>query len=413
LLDKRFLNIDIILCLLFGISSGLPLVAAGGTLQAWMKQENIDLTKIGLFALASTPYSLKFLWAPLVDRYDLFGIGRRKSWIYLSQATLIILLLIVGQLNPNTNLLLFSSVAFLIAFASATQDIVLDGYRRDILPDSLLGLGSAVFVTGYRIGLLVGGAFSLWMTQFTDWQNIYVMMAGVMLLGVLATTVSEEPVIERNAPRTLLHSFIEPLSDFIKRAYALEVLLFILLYKIGDVFAAAMSSIFILDLGFTAAQLGTVGKTYGLVAAILGGIFGGSLIPKFGLVKSLKIFGVIQAIGILAFAWLAHVGQNYFVLIFSVVVENATSGMGTAAFLAFLGQICDKRFSATQYAVLTSVMSLPRTFLSSGMGALAKQLGWYWYFIFCFITAIPGLVLLFRANLWLDSHKFSNSQERS
>ncbi len=395
-----YLHPAILLSFLFGISSGLPLVAAGGTLQAWMKNVNVDIRSIGLFALVGLPYSYKFLWAPIVDRYDLFNIGRRKSWMYLTQSLLIILLLLVGQIDPASQIFTLSVIAATISFVSATQDIVLDAYRRDILPDSLLGLGSSVFVAGYRVGLLLGGAFSLWMTQFTSWQNIYVMMAGVILLGVLATVVSVEPEHSSNRPRTLIQSVIEPLKEFFKRTHAFEVLLFVLLYKLGDVLAAAMSSIFILDIGFTNAQLGMVGKTYGLVSAIIGGIIGGALIPRIGLLKSLIYFGIIQALGILSFAWLAKSGADYWILVISVVIENLTSGLGTAAFLAFLGSLCDRRFSATQYALLTSIMSLPRTFLSAGMGFVAKDLGWYWYFIFCAVMAIPGMLLLLRARVW-------------
>ena len=395
-----YLHPAILLSFLFGISSGLPLVAAGGTLQAWMKNVNVDIRSIGLFALVGLPYSYKFLWAPIVDRYDLFNIGRRKSWMYLTQSLLIILLLLVGQIDPSSQIFALSVIAATISFVSATQDIVLDAYRRDILPDSLLGLGSSVFVAGYRVGLLLGGAFALWMTQFTSWQNIYVMMAGVILLGVLATVVSVEPEHSNNRPRTLMQSVIEPLKEFFKRSHAFEVLLFVLLYKLGDVLAAAMSSIFILDIGFTNAQLGMVGKTYGLVSAIVGGIIGGALIPRIGLLKSLIYFGIIQGIGILSFAWLAQSGTNYWILVISVVIENMTSGLGTAAFLAFLGSLCDRRFSATQYALLTSIMSLPRTFLSAGMGYVAKDLGWYWYFIFCAVMAVPGMLLLLRAKVW-------------
>lgn len=408
---RQYFQTNIVLCLIFGITSGLPLAAAGGTLQAWMKNLGVDIATIGLFALVGLPYSYKFLWAPIVDHFQLFSVGRRKSWMYASQSGLVLIFIGISYLNPTSNLSLLAAFAVVASFLSATQDIVLDAYRRDILPDSLLGLGSSVFVAGYRIGLLIGGAFSLWITQFASWNQIYLMFSCFMLLGILATTFAPEPIIIGQRPRTLARSIIEPLKNFLHRAYAMEILLFVLCYKLGDVLAASMSSIFILDIGFTNAQLGMVGKTYGLCSAILGGILGGSFIPRLGINKSLWIFGLIQAIGILAFTLLANNRANHSFLIFSVIIENLTSGMGTAAFLAFLGIICDKRFSATQYALLTSIMSLPRTMLAAGMGIMAKSLGWPMYFIFCATMAIPGLLLLIRVNKWETEIIHQNSSD--
>ena len=393
-------SLPIIYCFFFGISSGLPLVAAGGTLQAWMKNGGIDLKTIGFFSLVGLPYSYKFLWSPLVDRFELWSVGRRKSWMYATQSLLIVLLLLLSFMDPTHHLGLVSVIALAIAFCSATQDIVLDAYRRDILTDDQIGLGASVFVTGYRVGLLIGGALSLWLTQFLSWQSIYIFLSVFIYLGVVATFLSKEPEVSTAIPRTLLHSVIEPLKHFFNRRHALPLLIFILLYKIGDTFAASMSSLFILDLGFTNAELGAVGKTYGLIAAILGGLTGGALIPRCKLYRSLVIFGVIQGLGILAFALLANIGKDHFFLVVSVIVENFTSGLGTAAFLAFLGILCDRRFSATQYALLSSISSLPRTMFSFGMGALAQQIGWTQYFLFCTSMAAPGLLLLLGGARW-------------
>jgi PAT family beta-lactamase induction signal transducer AmpG len=257
-----------------------------------------------------------------------------------------------------------------------------------------------VFVAGYRVGLLLAGAVALWATQFFTWPQIYIGIASIMVIGFATTLISKEPAIEHVPPRTLLSSVVEPLKQFLQRTHCFEILLFILLYKIGDTFAAAMSSIFILDLGFSNAELGTVGKTYGLLAAIGGGLIGGSAIPKLGLKRALLSFGIIQALGILAFSVLAYAGKNHLVLIGSVIIENLTSGMGTAAFLAFLGLLCDRRFSATQYALLSSVSSMPRTMFSFGTGVLAEAVGWEWYFGICALTALPGLLLMSRYNRW-------------
>jgi PAT family beta-lactamase induction signal transducer AmpG len=396
---KRF-SIPIFICFFLGISSGLPLAAAGGTLQAWMKNQQLDLKTIGFFSLIGIPYSYKFLWAPFVDRYSLPTLGRRKSWMYLSQALLVILFLFIASCSPANDLYLISLLAFATSFISATQDIVLDAYRRDILSDEELGLGASVFVAGYRVGLLLAGAVALWATQFFTWPQIYIGIASIMVIGFATTLISKEPAIEHVPPRTLLSSVVEPLKQFLQRTHCFEILLFILLYKIGDTFAAAMSSIFILDLGFSNAELGTVGKTYGLLAAIGGGLIGGSAIPKLGLKRALLSFGIIQALGILAFSILAYAGKNHLVLIGSVIIENLTSGMGTAAFLAFLGLLCDRRFSATQYALLSSVSSMPRTMFSFGTGVLAEAVGWEWYFGICALTALPGLLLMSRYNRW-------------
>ena len=401
---KRFLSLPIIFCFFFGISSGLPLVAAGGTLQAWMKNSGLDLKTIGLFSLVGIPYSYKFFWSPIVDRFSLLGLGRRKSWMYVTQFLLVLLFLLISTLSPEHDLFYIALVAVIASFVSATQDIVLDAYRRDILSDEELGLGSSVFVAGYRVGLLLGGAVSLWLTQFYSWNQIYCGMSGVMILGMIATYFSHEPTEPHVRPRTLIASVIEPLKNFMQRSHCFEILFFILLYKIGDTFAASMSSIFILDLGFSNAQLGTIGKTYGLLSAIAGGLTGGALIPKFGLYRSLIIFGIIQAVGILAFSLLAASGMSHPMLITSVIIENLTSGMGTAAFLAFLGLLCDRRFSATQYALLSSISSMPRTMFSFGTGALAQIFGWQLYFVLCSLCASPGLLLLTRFNKWNIVH---------
>lgn len=387
-------------CVFFGLSSGLPLLTTGGTLQAWMKNEGIDITTIGLFALVGLPYSYKFLWSPALDRYAPFPMGRRKSWMLISQTILILLLLLISTLSPSKDLMLMSLVALTISFWSATQDIALDAYRREILSDSELGLGSSLFVAGYRIGLLISGALALYMSATLPWSLVYVSMAAWMLIGVLTTILSEEPTIDQAPPRSLWSSIVDPLKNFFQRSYAWEILLFVLLYKIGDALAATMSTPFILDIGFTNKELGLVGKTFGLSSAILGGILGGMLIPKLGLARSLGWFGIIQMISILAFSLLAVVGPLGWALALAISVENLTSGMGTSAFLAFLSKLCDRRYSATQYAILSSIVALPRTLLAAGTGYVAKETGWVIFFVLCTLSAIPALLLLLRAPRW-------------
>ncbi len=273
------LNQRLIMSIIFGIGSGLPLVAAGGTLQAWMKNEGLDIKTIGLFSLVGLPYSYKFIWSPFMDRFSVGSFGRRRGWMLLTQTALIALFLILSQLNPRDDLYIVAFLAVIASFFSASQDIVLDAYRRDILKDSELGLGSSLFVAGYRIGLLIGGAFALWFSSFVPWSIVYVFLAAWILVGMLATIISPEPELTEAPPRTLKESVMLPLVQFFKRSHAVQILLFVLCYKLGDTLAAAMSSIFILDIGFSNADLGLIGKTFGLTSAIVGVIIGGSLIP--------------------------------------------------------------------------------------------------------------------------------------
>lgn len=389
-------NSRLFFCFIFGISSGLPLVAAGGTLQAWMKNDGIDIRTIGLFSLAGIPYAYKFLWSPMMDRYSLGSFGRRRGWMLLTQALLILGFLCISYLNPAQHFNLIATAAVCITFVSASQDIVLDAYRRDILLESELGLGSSLFVAGYRIGLLIAGALALWFSSLVPWSVVYLFIASWMAVGFCATIISPEPDPHGTPPQTFLESIKEPLRNFFYRPLALELLLFSLLYKLGDSLAAALSGIFILDIGFSNAELGFIGKTFGLASAILGGIMGGALIPSLGLLRSLFVFGIIQTLGILPFSYLALTGADIKTLAWTISIENLTSGMGTAAFLAFLAHLCDRRYSATQYALLTSVVALPRTLLASSSGFLAHYLGWYSYFIFCSAAALPGLMMLFR-----------------
>lgn len=389
------------LMFLFGASSGLPLSAASGTLAAWMKNDGISVSTIGLFALTGLPYAYKVLWAPFMDRYHFGSLGRRRSWMYLTQVALILSLLAVSFQNPTQTPMALASLAVAISFFSASQDIVLDAYRRDILSSEQLGLGSSLFVAGYRIGLLLSGALALSLSTTIGWHQVYIFLAGCMCLGLVCTLICEEPPESiSSAPKTLHDSIVEPLKDFFSRPYFYEIILFVLLYKLGDTLAAALSGPFILDIGYSNVQLGLVGKTFGLTSAIVGGIIGGAYIPKLGLGRSLAIFGVIQLIGIIPFSILATLPYNIYYLATAVSLENLTSGLGTAAFMTFLAELCNKKFSATQYALLTSIVALPRTLLASGTGFVAEQTGWFLYFILCAASAIPGLILLFRYTIW-------------
>ncbi len=389
-----------LVALIMGFSCGLPLLLTLGVLQAWMKDENIDLTLIGLANLVQIPYTWKFIWAPIVDRYRLPLLGRRRGWLLLSQACLMLSLIGLGFSNPGSNLSLMMVTAMLVAFFSATQDIVVDAYRREDLPDEELGLGSSFYMSGYNLGRMLASGGGLIMADHMAWSSVYSIMAMCMLIGIITTIFTPEPEVMAGTPVTLKAAVVEPFIEYFKRNGALWVLAFILLYKVGDMMASAITMPFYLDIGFTKTEIGTVVKIFGLWAITGGAIIGGIVIVKLGINKSLWIFGFLQAVSTTGFALLARVGHNLFALSGVITFENLSMGMGTAAFLAFMASITDKRFTATQYALLSSLMAVPRVIISAPTGYLAKLLGWEYFFISCALIAIPGMLLLFKFAPW-------------
>lgn len=383
---------------LFGISSGLPLLLIGSTLKAWMKTEGVDLSLIGAFALVGLPYTLKFLWSPLLDRFVPPKLGRRKGWILICQLTLSALLLILGLLHPSQQPALVALLALGISFFSATQDVAIDAYRREILPDSELGLGASMGVNGYRIGMLFSSALALPLADQVGWQWTYFSMAGLTAALILVTILAPMPQESADAPKTLRDAVVLPFVDYFRRKGAIEILVFILLFKIGDQMASDMFTPFYIDMGFTLTQIGIVSKAFGVWATIVGGVLGGIVMIRIGIYRSLWIFGVLQALSTLAFSGLAHLGNNLEALAGVVAFENLSSGMGTAAYVGMMGSLCDRRFTATQYALLSSLTGVPRVLFGSTSGMLAQEFGWSTYFIFCALIAIPGLLMLFRVN---------------
>lgn len=380
--------------LLMGISSGLPLALTGGTLQAWMRSEGVDLSTIGLFAFVGMPYTLKFLWAPLMDRFSLPILGRRKGWMLLSQILLIGSVLALGFQNPQENLWAIAACGLAIAFFSASQDIVVDAWRREALDDSELGLGSSVHVTGYLFAFrMISGGFALFLSDLLPWSQVYQIMALVLVLGLVATLLSKEPNVEL-PPRTLKEAVILPFVDFFKNKGAILVLLFILLYKLGDNMAAAMTIPFYLDVGFTRTEVGAITKLLGWLALAGGGIIGGLLLIKYSMKQCLIGFGILQAGSTFGFALLQMAGHNNMALSAVIGFENFTAGMGTAAFAAYMASVTNKRFTATQYALLTSFMGIPRTFMAAPTGFLAEGFGWFGFFLFCTLIAVPGLLMI-------------------
>lgn len=385
-----------------GISSGIPLLLIGSTLQAWMTDENIDLAVIGLFSLVGLPYTVKFLWAPIMDRYAPPFLGRRRGWMFISQ---ILLMVTVGSFflaRPVESPWTVALLALLVSFFSASQDIVIDAYRRELLRDEELGLGSSLSVNGYRIGMLISGAFALFLADQIPWNYVYLFLASSFVIGIITTILAPNPEGQILPPQSLRKAVIEPFTDYLRRRGAFEILAFILLYKIGDLMASNMTTPFILKMGFTKTELATIAKTFGIIATIIGSLIGGILLMRLGIFHALWIFGILQALSTLLFSILASAGAYYSVLIATVTFENLTTGMGTSAFIAFMSSLCNKRFTATQYALLSSLMGIPRVIISSPTGFLAEKLGWIYFFIFCAISAIPGLAFLFRYKAWQE-----------
>lgn len=383
-----------------GISSGIPLLVTGSTLQAWMTDEKIDLAVIGMFSLVGLPYTVKFLWSPFLDRYMPPFFGRRRGWMLISQ---ILLMLAIGAfylVRPAESPWIVAFLAVLVSFFSASQDVVVDAYRRELLKDEELGLGSSLAVNGYRIGMLISGAFALFLADQISWNYVYLLLAASLLIGIITTSLSPNPGGHIIPPQSLREAVIEPFTDYFKRRGAFEILAFIVLYKIGDIMAANMTTPFILKIGFTKTDLAVIAKTFGIFATIGGSLIGGILLIKLGLHKSLWIFGILQAISTLSFSALASVGAYHSILVSTITFENLTSGMGISAFTAFMASLCNKKFTATQYALLSSLMGIPRVIVSSPTGYLAEYLGWNYFFIFCTLAAIPGLIFLFRYRAW-------------
>lgn len=389
-----------LVALMMGFSCGLPLLLTLSVLQAWMTLEGVDLSVIGLMALVGLPYTVKFLWAPVLDRFVPPLFGRRRGWLLIAQALLAAAIIGLGFSDPANHPLLTAFAAFLVTFFSASQDIVVDAYRREDIPDAELGLASSLYINGYRMGMLLSGGGGLILAGYLPFRMVYLLMAGCMLPGIITTLLAPEPITHVAPPQSMKAAVIEPLSEYFSRSGAVWILLFILLYKIGDSMASAMTTPFYLEIGFTTAQIGTVVKIFGFWATIAGALLGGIITLRIGIYGGLWIFGILQALSTACFAWLTHTGPSIPALATVIGFENFSSGMGTAAFVAFMALLTDKRFTATQYALLSSLMGVPRVFASAPTGFLAASLGWAPFFIICAAAAVPGLMLLFKFNAW-------------
>jgi MFS transporter, PAT family, beta-lactamase induction signal transducer AmpG len=391
-----------LIALAMGFSSGLPLLLTGSTLQAWLKESGVSLTTIGLSAFIGLPYTLKFLWAPIFDRYVL-PLGRRRGWLLVTQLLLTAAIVGLAFAQPKSQLAALALVSLLITFFSASQDIVIDAYRRESLTNDELSFGSALAVNGYRVGMLVASGGALILADATSFQTAYLAMAAAMGVGILTTVLSPEPTPGGATPKTLQEAVVKPFVEFFQRDGALATLAFLVLYKLGDNMAGAITTPFYLDLGFTKTEIGTVVKLWGFWATIVGGTVGGLLVLKIGLPRALVWFGVGQIVSTFGFVVLAKIGHSVPTLAAVVAFENLTAGMGMAAFVGLMGALTDRRFTATQYALLSSLMGVPRVIFAAPTGAMATAMGWQGFFIFCCVIALPGMWLALRARSWLNA----------
>ncbi|AXF78672.1 muropeptide MFS transporter AmpG [Erwinia tracheiphila] len=384
------------LLLLLGFSSGLPLALSAGTLQAWMAVENVDIKTIGFFSLVGQAYVFKFLWSPLMDRYTPPFLGRRRGWLLITQILLVAGIALMGFMQPSRDLTLLAALAVLIAFCSASQDIVFDAWKTDVLPAEARGSGAAISVLGYRLAMLVSGGLALWFAdRYVGWNAIWWVMALMMIPGIIATLVANEPESADQPPATLEDAVIAPLRDFFNRNNAWLILSLIVLYKLGDAFALSLSTLFLIrGVGFDAGQVGLVNKSLGLTATLLGALLGGMLMQRLSLYSALMLFGILQAVSNLAYWGLSVTDKHLYSMAAAVFVENLCGGMGTAAFVALLMTLCNKSFSATQFALLSAFSAVGRVYVGPLAGELVEAWGWSTFYIFSVVAALPGLILL-------------------
>ncbi len=401
-LKSAIFNRRMLICVFTGLASGLPLYILIQLVPAWLRTEGVGLKEIGFFTLVQLPYTWKFIWAPLLDRYTL-PLGRRRGWMLWCQLILLVAVGSLGFWSPIDDLGIVAVLCVIVAVFSATQDIALDAYRRELLPDKELGLGNSIHVQAYRISGLLPAALSLILADQIPWSWVFVFTGAYMLIGIALTLSIREANLTPNAPKTLREAVVEPFREFIGRqgvSGALLILGFMFFYKLGDSMATALSTPFYIDLGFTLTEIGVVAKNAALWPSIIGGLMGGVLMLKIGINRALWLFGVVQLVTILGFAWLAHVGDVLSVLVVVIAMEYLGVGLGTAAFTAFIARATNPAFAATQFALFTALTAVPRTFSSAVSGLIVETTGWVNFYLFCTILALPGMMLLFKVAPW-------------
>ncbi|MDF2458600.1 MAG: ampG [Nitrospira sp.] len=397
-------NKRVALMLPLGFASGLPLALTSGTLQAWLTVAGVDLKTIGIFTLVGLPYSLKFLWAPFIDRISLPWLGRRRGWMLITQIAVAFGLVLMGLIGSSENPHWLGLIAVGVAFCSASLDIVFDAYRTDLLLPAERGFGAALWVNGYRLAMLVASAGALVLAEQIGWKGTYLVLAALMGAGIVTVLLSPNPPGGGAAPRTLMEAVGLPLRELFARPGIYGLLCLIVFYKLGDAVAGSLQTAFFIGgLGFSAGEVGYV-KGLGIAATLIGALAGGLIMAKSGLIRSLLFFGLLQALSNLSFMFLALIGKSYEALAASVVIENVTGGMGTAAFVALVMSLCDHRYTATQFALLSSLEAFGRVFAGRPSAEAVGMLGWGWFFFLSFVLALPGcwLVWQFRRQLPQD-----------
>ncbi len=405
-----------LICVFTGFASGLPLYLLLNLVPAWLRTEHIDLKVIGAFALIQFPYTWKFLWSPLLDRFVVPAFGRRRGWMLITQVALLVVIASLGGFSPQNDLGIIILLATLLAFLSATQDIALDAYRRELLLDNELGLGNAVHVNAYRIAGLIPGSLALILADHLPWDMVFIITALFMLPGIAMTLLVSEPLAV-NTPRTLRDAVVLPFREFIGRRgwqSALLILAFLFFYKLGDSLSTALATPFYLDMGFSKTQIGLIAKNAGLWPAVIGALIGGIWMLKLGINRALWLFGAVQVVSIFGFYWLALQGAQAEVtnlhlaqLAFVIGLEALGVGLGTAAFVAFIAHTTHPAYTATQFALFTSLAAVPRTFVNATAGWLVDQLGWCNFFLLCAALAIPGMLLLLKVAPWGETQPVS------
>lgn len=407
---EAIFNKRMLICIFTGFSSGLPLFILYQLVPGWLRDEGVSLTEIGLFSLIGIPYVWKFIWSPLLDRYSFSMLGRRRSWMFITQVLLLISIAVFGFINPTMDIWLVAYLAAGVAFFSASQDIVLDAYRRELLQEHELGLGNSIHVQAYRLSGLVPGSLAFILADHMSWQTVFLIVAMFMFVGIFLTLFIKETDSEKLSPKTLRDAVVLPFQDFISRKgvnQALLILTFLFLYKLGDSMATALQTPFFIDLGFTKTEIGVVAKTASLIAMTIGLIVGGIVMIKLSINRALWLFGFVQIISILGFAALAEIGNNTYALAFAMGFEYLGVGLGTAAFTAFIAKATNPAFAATQFALFTALTALPRTFANATTGIIVEQIGWTSFYFVCTALAIPGMLMLLKVAPWHENEKHS------
>ena len=397
------LNRKMVTCIFLGFSSGMPLYVLLHLVPAWLRSHDVDLATIGLFALVGLPYTWKFVWSPLMDRYKLPFLGRRRGWALVTQVGLLFSIAALGQFDPSVSLQAIVVTVFIVSLFGASQDIVIDAYRRELLADDELGIGTSFFVNAYRVSMLVPGSLALILSDHLPWSVVYWVTAGFMGVGIVTTLIIREVSDDALAPATLQSAVIEPFVEFFSRGgirSGLAILAFLFLYKLGDNMATALATPFYLDMGFSRTEIGSIAKIAGLWASIAGGVLGGVVMLKLSINRALWVFGFVQMFTILGYVWLSTVGHHPVGLFAVVSGEYLGVGLGAIALTAFMARETSKAFTATQFALFSSFIAVPRTFANASTGFIIEAIGYTQFFVLCTLVAVPGLLLLLKVAPW-------------